>query len=138
MARKFEVRWQDWLPRIVLCYLEYEELDTFFIVKSIGRRLQSIGSAEEQLAEINSVLNLLVEKRLLTIISSNPGYYWGINFNNIKYSSSKEFEDLVKNMQKTTPNSNNVNYQINKNIYNFNLTLAFEKLLELKTGLINL
>ncbi|MFA5829311.1 MAG: hypothetical protein WC843_02345 [Candidatus Gracilibacteria bacterium] len=138
MARKFGVRWRDWLPEIALCYLEYEELDTLSILKSVGGILRIIGSAEEQFAEINSVLDLLVEKKLLTIVSSKPGLYWGINFKNITYNPSKEFEDLVKNMQRTTPNSNNVNYTINQKVYTFNLTFNLEKLVELKTGLINL
>lgn len=145
MARKFEFRLKTWLPHIAVCYVEYEELDTISIVKSIGRILVKLGSAAEQLAEIQSVLDYLVKIEMLVpkISKSSKSYYWGINFENILYLPAPGFIDLVDQMQKSSKpqsDSTNVNIQTTQKVYNFNLTFALEKLFEINTkfGLLNL
>lgn len=141
MARKIEARIRSWLPFIIITTLEHEELTTLNICQQIGRRLASLPSSEAQYEEVISVLDLLVKGGFLTEKSSKKAHYWGMNFENIKYTINPSFEEFIRKTQnppsKETNSSESVQYTVNQNNYVFNITFAIEKLVEFKTGLVN-
>jgi len=59
MPRKLEVQLSTWLPQIVTAYDQYDVLTTISIVKSADGIFRVLGSAEEQLKEINNVWPIL-------------------------------------------------------------------------------
>ncbi len=129
MARKFEIRIRQWLPHIIKCIFEYEELNTYEIVKSTGGILRILGNAEEQVGEINAVLDFLTEAKYLIPQKSSQSYYFGINFTNTAY---KTIDDP------SYPNSEIQEIKLSQNNFTFNFTFAIEKLVELKAGLFNI
>lgn len=140
MARKFEIKVRDWLPHIIICYLEYEDLNSFEIFKHTGIS-RILGTATEQYNEIKSVLDSLVEIRFLKPVKTERAHYFGIGFDNITYEVADAFKKYVDETQEKAKNArkneNVVKYTINQKNYMFNLTFAIEKLAEFKTGLIN-
>lgn len=143
MARKFEVKIHQWLPHIIHCYFEYENLNTLEIIKQTGGIIRVLGNANEQLAEINSVLDFLVKAGFLEYKSSSTAHYHGIDFQNVTYIATSKFIDFIQQAEQTSsdqPQKTNVEtqpIQLTKNVYNLNITFAVEKLVEFKTGLLN-
>lgn len=142
MARKFEICVKNWLPFIIKSSLEYDMLNTLGILKSSGR-IQVGLTPLEQLNEIKSVLDNLVESRLLFEGKSLPEHYFGIDFASTTYSVSDDFKKFIEQINinpqdSTVTNAQKLEIIINQKVYNLNLTLAFEKLIEVKAGLINL
>jgi hypothetical protein len=152
MARKFEVRIEQWLPHIIYCHFEYESLNTLEIMKRTGGILRVLGKAKEQLEEINSVLEFLVKANFLKRKSSSTVHYYGIDFQNVEYTVTSKFSDFVsqveqspsKQIQKVESDKfQEVEekiqpIQLTKNVYNLNISFAVEKLIEVKAGLLNL
>lgn len=143
MPRKFERRLQAWLPHIIVCQLEYDNLNTLEIMKQTGGILRVLGDANVQLDEIVSVLDWLVEKGLLQSVpkSAKKSHYYGIDFNSISYMPSLAFEKLFEIIQvdsRTNRNDEIFGHAINNKTYVFNITFAIEKLVEVKAGLFNI
>lgn len=129
------------MPHIIICYLEYEDLNSFEIFKHTGGISRILGTAEEQYSEIKSVLDFLVEIKFLKPLKTEKAHYLGINFDNITYEVTDAFKKYVNEIQEKAKNArkneNVVKYTINQKNYIFNLTFAIEKFAEFKTGLIN-
>jgi len=121
------------------CSKEYEELSTLEILKSTGGILRIFGKAEEQLAEINSVLDFLVKAKLLIPSKRGSVRYFGIDFENVMYEVSPALKDLVDKAEKQTQNKEECVYlKMNQKNYIFNLNFTLNKLAEIKVGLVNL
>ena len=132
MPRKLEYKIHDWLPYIVKAALEYETLNTFEIVKSVGGIRRDLGDAQIQFNEIKAVLDDLVQAGYLAELKTEGGHYWGIEFNSITYSQSDKFNEFVANFifinNKNEPGEN-FTLIINQKSYSFNLTIAIKELL---------
>ena len=147
MARKFEMQLKQWIPLIIKAYFIYNSLNTFEIIKLSGGVLRILGG-EEQVREIQTVLDFLVNSKFLTPKDKRGAKHFGINFDSYTYDISDKFKELLEEGQKKAEqyNSNDwietirVENSTNNtvNVYNFNFTFTLEKLIEIKAGLINI
>lgn len=146
MARKLQVQMQTWLPKVIKCYLDYETLNTFETVKDIGRILVSL-SAEDQLQEINHVLQILVDSKLLVPGEKSKVHYWGIDFESTVYEPTPEFVAMVNEASSSTTVQQSTKepgkeVKVEQKIININFNIAIDKILEinptLKASLIGL
>lgn len=148
MARKFDIQLKQWIPVIVESYFTYETLNTFEIVKHSGAVLRTLGQ-EEHVKEITGVLEFLVKTKYLFPKDTKSVKHFGIIFFSYTYDVSDKFKDFIREGQDRAKQPNpddwiskievkNITYNT-VNVYNFNLTFAFEKLIGIavKAGLVN-
>jgi len=147
MARKFDIQLKQWLPLVIESFFTYETLNTFEIIKHSGRPLVILGG-EGQVKEILSVLNFLVESKLLIPRDKESAHYFDVTFDSFSYDVSENFKNLIEESltKGKQPNSDDWIEEIKVenathntiNVFNFNFTFALEKLIEFKAGLLNL
>lgn len=99
MARKLQAAINTWLPWILQTYQDSEELTTFVICKTIGRRLVGLQD-DEQFEEISRVLDELVKDGYFIKIdgSKTSSYYWGMNFDSYTYAPTDRTPELIQSL----------------------------------------
>ncbi len=138
MRRKLEVALIQWLPAIIACSNECEEISSLAIHQYCGRALVVLGP-EDQCGEICRVVSFLKTNEYLVQKKVNPvDVQWlGVHFKDETFETTSKFNQLK--MASTSPartqNDKVVSHRTEVANYNFNLNVSVEKLLELSPSL---
>lgn len=146
MARKLGIQIKSWLPNIYNCYYIYESINTFEIIKNRGRQSQIFSDAKEEVKELYTVLQTLVDTGQLIPKEKSDAQFWGIVIESTVYEPTDKFMEMYKVSSLITPaqqtvDANGREVQIEPKLtVNFNLVI--NKLIEfsptLKASLIGI